>query len=156
MGKRPISEWAAIAEIIGTAAVVVSLVFLVFSIRQNTNAIQAANEDFLYDLNDRWYSDQVNNPEIYENWDKMLAGEALSPAASGQLRDQILRGFNVWENFYVKYRMEMISESQYRNWHESNARWAKRRIPKFIWDDIGGAHWRLDFEDQIDAIYAEE
>ena len=42
MVRVQIWGWASIAEVVGTIAVVISLVFVVLSIKQNTRAIEAA------------------------------------------------------------------------------------------------------------------
>ena len=49
MRKLTLSEWASIGELVGTFAVFVSLVFLVYSVKQNTAAIQGSNENILFD-----------------------------------------------------------------------------------------------------------
>jgi len=59
-------KWAAIPEVFGTVAVVVSLVFVGISIRQNTAVAQANQQNLLYELTDTWFSDQVNHPHLYE------------------------------------------------------------------------------------------
>ncbi len=156
MKKLDLKDWAAIAEIAGTIAVVISLAFVIVSIRQNTAALHAANESVLYDLNDRFWSDRINNSEVYESWEELMAGEPLSVSAEGQIYDFVLRAMNVWENMYVKHKSGQLSHEQFDNWHESNSEWVKRRVPKSMWDQMRGPHWRLDFEDQIDAIYAED
>jgi hypothetical protein len=164
MKKLRLKDWAAIAEVIGTTAVVISLALVIASIRQNTAAIQAANENFVYDLNDRYWSDRINNPEIYENWDKMLSGKPLSVSEEGQIYDLVLRAMNGWENIYVKYRSGLLSEEQFDNWHEANADWLRRRVPISLWERMDGPaislwermdgpEWRLDFEDRINEIY---
>jgi hypothetical protein len=42
MAKLRLSEWANVAEISGAAGVVISLVFVGFELRSNTEATQAA------------------------------------------------------------------------------------------------------------------
>ena len=47
MKRLTLPEWAAIADIVGTVAVVVSLLFLAHTIEQNTAVTQSANDNFL-------------------------------------------------------------------------------------------------------------
>ena len=153
MKRIGLTGWAALAEIVGTIAVIISLLFVVVSLRQNTAAIHASNEDFLRDLNDRYWSDRINNPDVYENWEKMLGGEPISTAAEGQIYDFVLRAMNGWEGVYVKYRSGQLSAEQFDNWHEANTDWLRRRVPRPLWEQMNGPQWRLDFEDLIDEIY---
>ena len=48
MAKRNLAELAAISEIIGTLAVIISLLFVAFNISKNTRVMQAVNDNFLY------------------------------------------------------------------------------------------------------------
>ena len=45
-----LSEWAALGEVIGTIAVFVSLLFVVYSINQNTVALQGSSENILFEM----------------------------------------------------------------------------------------------------------
>ena len=42
--KQKLSEWASIAEIVSGIAVVITLVFLIFGIRENTEVTRAATD----------------------------------------------------------------------------------------------------------------
>jgi len=52
MKKLDLTDWAAAAEIVGTVAVVVSLLFVGMNIKQNTAAVQAMNDNVLYEMTD--------------------------------------------------------------------------------------------------------
>lgn len=47
MARLKLTEWAASAEIIGTVAIVVSMLFVGYSINRNTKEMQAVNENYL-------------------------------------------------------------------------------------------------------------
>ena len=74
-------KWAAIAEIVGTFAVVISLIFVGISIRQNTAVIQADQQNLLYVLTDSWLSDQVAHPELFDIGARAVNQQALTPTA---------------------------------------------------------------------------
>ncbi len=156
MKKRDISEWASVAEIVGTVAVVISLALVVASIRQNTAVIQASNESFQYDLQDRWLADLLHNPELIEYWDKLVNDEPLTTSERGQVITMIQRSLNLWENAYVNYRAGLLSDEQWFQLHQMNIDWAKRRVPQSVWQEFSGPGWRLDFTEMMDAVYHEE
>ena len=62
MQKFALKEWAAVAEIIAAVAVIISLVFVVQSINQNTAAVQSTNDNFIYDLQYARTRDIVSSP----------------------------------------------------------------------------------------------
>lgn len=153
MKKLSLGDWASIAEIVGTAVVVLSLALVVVSVRQNTAAIRASNESFQYDLTDRWLSDLLSNPEITENWQKLVDGEALTPTQRSQVMIMIARSMNVWENAYTNYKAGLLSEDQWRLLHNANVDWAKRRIPESIWPELAGPNMHQDFIDLVESDY---
>ena len=64
MAKRNLTERAAVSEIIGTLAVVISLLFVAFNVSQNTRVMQAANDNFLYETQDEILNTVVENSEF--------------------------------------------------------------------------------------------
>ena len=78
MSKLKLADWAATAEIVGTVAVVVSLLFVGMSVKQNTAAVQAMNDNVLYEMTDTWYADIVTNPEVSELMIRYESGAELS------------------------------------------------------------------------------
>ena len=53
-------------ELSGTAAVIVSLLFVAYTINRNTLELQAANENFLYSIEEARCGDEANNPQLAE------------------------------------------------------------------------------------------
>ncbi len=49
MKKIKLADWAALAEVIGTVGVIVSLIFVAFSINNNTSEFKAAQANQLYE-----------------------------------------------------------------------------------------------------------
>ena len=88
-----LEKWALIAEIIGGAAIVVTLVFLTFQMRSNTNAIQAQTyHGLMQDLND--YRQVVSDRERIEisqkyqtgGWDSLTRIEKLTLRNTSNMR----------------------------------------------------------------------
>ena len=65
MPKTDIKTMAALAEIVASIAVAVSLILVVVSLNQNTAALQSINDNFLYQLQDSRLSD-VSNKDLSE------------------------------------------------------------------------------------------
>ncbi len=59
-----LAEWAALAEIIGTVAIVVSLLFVGYSINRNTKKMQAVNENYLYEVQDSRRGAEAANSQL--------------------------------------------------------------------------------------------
>ncbi len=145
-------KWAAIAEVFGTLAVIVSLIFVGISIRQNTAVVQGNQQNLLYELTDSWFSDQVNNPELYEIEQKAADPESLTYVERRRFTTQTFRAMNVWENAYFKHKNGLLTDDQYQSWHNANAEWIECCLPRWVWDDMRGEFYP-DFVDLVDAIF---
>ena len=154
MNNKDWKKWAAISEVFGTFAVVVSLIFVGISIRQNTAVVQAGQQNLLYELNDSLLSDFINNPELYELHVKGKDPETLTLTERARLVDLEHRWLNTWENAYFKYKTGLLSEEQYKSWSDANAGWVECCMHKWIWDEFRETEFRSDFTEMVDAIFA--
>ncbi len=75
MSELNLIEWAAVSEIIGTAAIIISLVFVAYSVNQNTAAMQAGNDDFIYELQYARARDIVSSPGMASIYVKNREGK---------------------------------------------------------------------------------
>ena len=69
MGKLKLSDWAAIAEVVGAVAIVVSLIYVATELRHNTEATQAATFQQLVALSSNSLMAIAQDPvlaDIYE------------------------------------------------------------------------------------------
>ncbi len=64
MERLKLTEWAALAEIIGTVAIVVSLLFVGYSINRNTKEMQAVNENYLFEVQDPRRDAEAANSQL--------------------------------------------------------------------------------------------
>ena len=145
-------KWAAIAEIVGTFAVVVSLIFVGMSVRQNTAVNQANQRNVLYELTDNWFSDQVSNPELYEIELKAADPQALTPVERRRYSDQVYRSINVWEIAYFNHQNGLLTDDQYQAWHNAMARWIETSLPRWIWNGMREGEFDPEFVLLVDAL----
>ena len=81
MKRLDLTGWAAIAEIVGTVAVVVSLLFVAHSVNRNTSIMQSVNDNFIYQLQDERVRDIVSDPELASIIVKFRHKEDISEVA---------------------------------------------------------------------------
>ena len=81
MKKSGVKKWAAIAEIAGTVVVIVSLLFVIQSIDQNTKAIEAAEANNIWAAwREVGIMPVINNPEfaaVYAFWPRCSSSFSL-------------------------------------------------------------------------------
>jgi len=62
--KRTLQEWANLAEIIGSVAIITSLIFVGLEVRQNTVAIQSSAAQSVHENFAGWYLAAESHPEL--------------------------------------------------------------------------------------------
>jgi hypothetical protein len=153
VSRMKLSDWAAIAEIVGAVAVVVSLLFVAFSLNRNTAILYANNEDFLYQLQDDEWSDLAGDPQLAAVIAKFQNGEEFSASERIRYEAHINRMMNRWEMVYYRYREGLMTEQQWIDWDRSYRAGFSAVYPPEWWPD-----WRhgygQEFANHIDNILA--
>ena len=152
MKKLKLADWAAVAEIVGTIAVVVSLAIVVVSIRQNTAVIQATNDNFLYELTDAWYSDIASNSNLSSVWLKFRSRESVTEAEEHQVYAQVMRYLNAIELAHARFNDGLMPENQWNMWSNGFRLWVREYLPRDYWEEFR-ADFGEEFAEYVEAIY---
>ena len=78
MSMLDLSGWAALAEIVASVAVVVSLLLVAYSIKRNTAEIETSNSNFLYQLDAEIAGDLSRDVRLATIFLKMKQNETLT------------------------------------------------------------------------------
>ena len=113
MAKLDLQKWSAIAEILSSVAVLATLVFLVFELRQNTDAIRANTYQemnaVISDINGVFLA----NPEVSVFIARTASGDGdLDPHDAIRLRAFISSQYRHADNIYFQYQIGTISREQ--------------------------------------------
>jgi hypothetical protein len=108
-----LQKWSAIAEILSSVAVLATLVFLVFELRQNTDAVRANTYQemnvVISDINGVFLA----NPEVSEFIARTApSGGDLDPHDAIRLRAFISSQYRHADNIYFQYQIGTISRQQ--------------------------------------------
>lgn len=117
MKKLTLSEWAATGEIIGTIAVVISLLFVAYTINRNTDAIQASSENILFERHTDLANQFMLDPTLAELLVKQRSGEAeLTEAEAIRWEKYELNMLDIWALAHSRYQRDLLSEEQWQTW----------------------------------------
>ncbi len=153
MRKRDLVKWAAISDILETVAVVVSLLFVAYSINRNSAVMQSVTDNFIYQLQDERVRDIVSDPELASIIVKLRRNEEISEVEMERIRWQNLRELNQWELAFVRYNEGLYSPEQWNNWDGYYDLGFTAVFPEESWADV--KEWyRDDFVKHVDAVYA--
>jgi len=110
------AAWSSIAEIVGSAAIVVTLVYLALQIRQNTDAMQAAARDSTATGDVDWLYKLIDQPELGLLFRKE---EALTETEASQLNACLVAFLRLKEVNFRQYKSGVLDEETWKNYRSS-------------------------------------
>jgi len=153
MPRPDIKTIAAASEIIASIAVIVSLVFVVASLNQNTEALQSLNDNFLYELTDSRLSDITSGVPLAEIFAKVDANEPISPAEKIHYDSWMTREIDIWELAFTRHQDGLMPPTQWIAWEASFINGTIPYLPKEQWDE-GASGYGAEFQEYMEGIYA--
>lgn len=139
MKVKQLQEWALIAEIIGGAAVVISLIFLIFQVNENTSAVRAQELGSLIEQKQGLLLSYMEYNEFYTR--ALLEPESLTPEDILQLTNITTNRLNLLERYYDAYRIGILSDVDWANEVEA--------VPIYLGSSYGEILWPLLKEDYL-------
>jgi hypothetical protein len=119
MRKLKLSEWAALGEVIGTIAVFVSLMFVVYSINQNTAALQGSSENMLFEMHADLANHFISDASMAEILVKKRRGDTpLSEVESVRWEKYELNLLDMWAMAFTRHQRELLSDTQWKAWDD--------------------------------------
>jgi len=99
-------------ELVTAACVIVSLVFVGFEVRQNTQVARGQARQELASLNQEWLLLVSTDTKFNELWDRAwIQGSELSDLEQRQATAMMLMNLRRLENVFLQYREGLVSES---------------------------------------------
>ncbi|MDH3439391.1 MAG: hypothetical protein OEM63_01470 [Gammaproteobacteria bacterium] len=156
MKKRSLQDWAAIAEILGTVGVVISLVFVAYTVNRNTLELRLVNENVLWQLNDDIISGLLGSSDILSIVDKRDKGEELTRVEEWAMYVFTTRQFNAWEMAFYRFQDGAFSPER---WEAVNEGLSSGLIEGFsscdeeCWENFR-VGYGADFVRHVDEVYS--
>ena len=155
MKKLTLTEWAAAGEIVGTVAVVISLLVVAYSIDRNTAATHASNENILFERHAELANQFMLDATLAEILVKRRNGDAdLSDVEAVRWEKYELNLLDIWAMAYNRHQRELLAENQWIAWDTyfthvfstggeaiSKSRWEDLQFgfDKDFWKHVGAA-----------------
>jgi len=155
MRKLNLIEWAAVSEIIGTAAIVISLVFVAYSVNQNTVVLQAANDNFLYETQFARARDIVSSPGMASIYAKRRRNEELSAEQQERFYWDKLQELGGWELAFNRHRDGVFSTVLWEGWDKYFDASFTNEFPAESWAEVRH-FYAEDFKGHVDAVYTKK
>ena len=155
MRKLSLQDWSAIAEIIGTVGIVISLLFVAYTVNRNTIELRATNENFQVQMNDAIIADLLSHTDVLSIVDKRDNGKELTQVENWGMTVFTTRQLNLWEMAFYRHHDGLFSPE---SWGAVNEGYASGLIDGFsacdkkCWEfhKIG---FGVEFVRHVDAEY---
>ena len=145
MARRNLQDWASIAEIVGAFAIVASLVYVGYELRENNRILQVSSRQTLSEQEIRYYESSIDSSVIARAIDKSSRGEQLSGLESSQLIHRQGLNFLIFEHAFFHYQNNALGD---RVWDRYRLiiryRICNDQIAQQMWAE-GTALWNSEF-----------
>ena len=140
------TNWKDIAELIGIAAIVVSLIAVVIELRQSTQELQFATLESTVGIYNNWRNKVIESDDVAEIWRKGTAGESLDPNQALRFRLLLSELMYAHQAAYVR----IARGAEYSEGQESTMR---STILSLLKSEAVRERWKLD---RFGSAYTEE
>jgi len=152
--KLSLLQWAAVAEILGTVAVIFSLLFVAYSINRNTTELRMANDTNIYQVSDSMMADIASDPELAVLSAKRDFGLEFEQPRLAQIFFLEQRDLNQWEQAYYWHQDGLFSDRQWAGWDKAFSSDFPTSFPIEWWLAIRH-YFPDDFARHVDQQYRE-
>ena len=137
MKKFQLTDWAAAAEIAGTLGVIVSLMFVVFSVNNNTIEVRASHRNYIYDSSREVELAVASDDE----WSRIVVkgrkkGEQLSEIEQYRYDAYLVSTIDIWAVMLERYNDGLMAVSTIDGWDQYFIEWARRNVSESDWQRI--------------------
>lgn len=152
MRASDLSRWAAISEIVATVAVVISLLLVAYSTKRNTDEMETANANFLYQIDEQITADLSVSPQLASLYIKVAQHEALTETEKFQYVYVQHRVLSVWEIAWTHYQTGSLGYVEWFDWDQYKTESVKADLPREWWMEIRQLY-KPEFAQHVDSIY---
>ena len=154
MSMLDLSGWAALAEIVATVAVVLSLLLVAYSIKRNTDEMETSNSNFLYQLDAQIAGDLSRDVRLVTMILKMEQKETLTDVEKIQYVAFQERYLGLLEIAWTQYKRGSLAFIDWRDWDKYLSDFVTDGLPKEWWIERR-SRYKPEFAKHVDSKYVE-
>ena len=113
MVRRTLQDWASIAEIMGAVAIVFSLIYVGYELRENTRAVQAQTRQAFSAQDMTFFETALDPPVVARAVAKRQAGEELSHLEQSQLETREHLNFRIFEHAFYQFQKGTLEADEW-------------------------------------------
>ena len=156
MKKLNLTEWAAVAEVIGTIGVIVSLIFVAHSINTSTDEARASQTHVIFDTSRQIDLTVAADPE----WSRIVVQgrsrqEPLSEVEQYRYDAYLVAVIDLWDQMLERYDDGLMDDQEVGYWELYFADWAQRHLTESAWQRIKWNYTGGDIGSKIEAAISD-
>jgi hypothetical protein len=155
MKNISLKDWAAVAEIVGTAGIIISLLFVAHSINRNTELVQSAHSTLMYELSAVAADEQVADGDYAIFSAKRSYGLEFQDKNEAKFLYGLTRYLTHWELLISRHDDGLVDDDVYLEWNEYYGYMIARDMDIEWWDAVK-VDYAQELVDAVDATYAEK
>lgn len=140
MQKLKLSEWAAVGEIIASAAVVVSLLVVAYNINRNNEMTYGSMENLIFEQHMELANHVMADPSLAEILAKMRGeNPQLSDIEAVRWEKYQTNMLDIWAMAYMRQQADLLGEDHWRAWDgyfTGLFRAGGERVTKQRWEEL--------------------
>jgi hypothetical protein len=154
--RLDLTGWAAIAEVIGTVGIVVSLIFVAYSINTNTDEVRASQTNVIFDTARHIDLSVASDSE----WARIVVqGRShkghLSEVDQYRYDIYLVAVMDLWDQLLVRVQDGLMSEGMIVDWEIYFGEWVERHMTDSDWQRV---EWQYlgDIRTKVEAALSAE
>lgn len=136
MRKLSLAEWASLAEVVASLAVVISLAFVGYSIQRNTAEVRAGHANSMYTASREIDLAVASDPE----WSRIIAegraGGALTPAEWHRYDGYVISVLDLWDQLLGRHDDGLVDSKVFEGWDAYFEEFTTRHVSADVWGRI--------------------
>ncbi len=141
-----------IAEIVGAAAVVVSLLYLATQMRQNANAVKASNRDSMANYTTQTLLAVATDAELASIFRRGQVEPSLLDDDEAFRFDLLLYAiFDQWETFHSHWRLGALSKDDWEKWKTIIGFYLAQKGTQNFWEKFS-QNYSSSFRDYVNSV----
>ena len=147
------TKWSAIAEILSSIAILITLIFLALQMQQNTQTTQAMLRQSAMESDINYLYKTMDNPGLFAfTIDFESAGSEEQNSQYLQLFAQMTIFFRIRENDYMQYRQGFIDEATWNRGLNAMREPMAFSIYRNYWKNYGSYVFNPDFVSEVNQL----
>ena len=156
MPKLTLGQWSDLSQIVSAAAVVASLIYVGFEIRQNTEASRAATRQSIAETDFEYVGATLDPAMLVAAEAKAEGGVELTPTERFILRERQHLNFRIFENAHYQYRAGLLDEETWLRYRWIIARQLRLNEAAIAMWERFGPSFDESFKAEVAVIQGED